>query len=347
MAAIYKPRRSQRVVSRTVNAHGFVETLTQGGTTYTKSGLHRDTVGPGLSQIVSTQGESWRLQDPSDDSGDEDEDVMPLMPPVSNTLSSTASLLWGSSSPPAATSNPLQLPSSAQPPAAASSNSHQLPSSAQAPPPAAVASVDPPAAGLTAQPILTRRAAANLSEREGHSPAASLAIEGGEPVKGLHSWPFPALASLSASPHAYCGPLSQNDLQHLLSSPISQNARDSLEGSSSGYIEFFHFIGMEPPPANRQRPSFRRPVPAVKRPLDKTGDRSATREAWKCRACHKVLHVPKHKVSNLGAHLFGTPTRLGGCLQKKAHKPAEPLPGLELDGEGKPIRCEATTRYDA
>ncbi|CAD6929244.1 unnamed protein product [Tilletia controversa] len=100
MAAIYKPRRSQRVVSRTVNAHGFVETLTQGGTTYTKSGLHRDTVGPGLSEIVSTQGGSWRLQDPSDDSEGEDEDVMPPMPPVSNTLSSTASLLWGSSPPP-------------------------------------------------------------------------------------------------------------------------------------------------------------------------------------------------------------------------------------------------------
>ncbi|CAD6971801.1 unnamed protein product [Tilletia controversa] len=67
-----------------------------------------------------------------------------------------------------------------------------------------------------------------------------------------HSSPFgnelyqtqPALANTDAN--LYCGPLSASQVRSLLSKTISENARTSLTGRSTGYMQFYHFKGLVP-----------------------------------------------------------------------------------------------------
>ncbi|KAL9937803.1 hypothetical protein V8E36_003348 [Tilletia maclaganii] len=65
----------------------------------------------------------------------------------------------------------------------------------------------------------------------------------------------------------------------------------------------------------------------------------STRERWRCRLCHRYLHVPASSVANLGAHLFGSrKLSKAGCLDMRADSPSEPVPPPARDASGSLIR---------
>ncbi|CAD6887767.1 unnamed protein product [Tilletia controversa] len=135
-----------------------------------------------------------------------------------------------------------------------------------------------------------------------------------------HSSPFgnelyqtqPALANTDAN--LYCGPLSASQVRSLLSKTISENARTSLTGRSTGYMQFYHFKGLVP--------------------VAETSDEHGGQEMWQCRICHKHYTTPTSKVSNLGTHLYGTEKRTG-CLYRRGETSVERviLPTRNRDGK--------------
>ncbi|KAE8218781.1 hypothetical protein CF319_g7406 [Tilletia indica] len=136
----------------------------------------------------------------------------------------------------------------------------------------------------------------------------------------------------------YLGPLTASQvLSHLSSPTITQNARLALTGTHAGYLQYFHYLGLSSTPPARRRSASRDadgmdhsaeapPTPPVK-------------EWWQCRLCHVDFHVPPLKISNLGAHLYGSPNPLRrGCLDLRQSNPAEAIPAPLRDRLGAIIR---------
>ncbi|KAL9933566.1 hypothetical protein V8E36_007742 [Tilletia maclaganii] len=188
-------------------------------------------------------------------------------------------------------------------------------------------------------------------------------------------WPLnPLLQGTQA--HHYRGPLSAQQVMECLASDISLNARRALTGQHAGYLKFFHYLGRFPPSdlsVTRKRAAHARvrvaasaqtssstaaspsassstgagasaSTPAVD-PSALTpvpGERDL-QERWRCRVCAVDLQVPPEKVSNLGSHLFGTSARQG-CVNIRGDTPAEPIPDLDRDENGKIVRSTANYR---
>ncbi|KAL9939653.1 hypothetical protein V8E36_001470, partial [Tilletia maclaganii] len=164
--------------------------------------------------------------------------------------------------------------------------------------------------------------------------------------------------------HAYCGPLApERVLASLATGTLSEHARSVLARTFCGELMSFYFHGLSP--CAIRTPSTKR-VPVTSStaesltaassglPADEgSGSASfaedtalggvlallqaaeSTRERWRCRLCHRYLHVPASSVANLGAHLFGSrnPSK-AGCLDMRADSPSEPVPPPARDASG-------------
>ncbi|KAL9936999.1 hypothetical protein V8E36_004239 [Tilletia maclaganii] len=150
--------------------------------------------------------------------------------------------------------------------------------------------------------------------------------------------PTSAQPQHDAASAAYVEPLPRREVDGLLASDISPHARSSLLGTAVGYLQFYHFVGKGSPEPHRRRSSHKPNSAPMKSGRRVSNPTASELEAWKCRACHKVLHVPAKKISNLGVHLYGTPSRSGGCLQSNAAEPKEAIPAVEYDSDGEVVR---------
>ncbi|KAE8230383.1 hypothetical protein CF326_g4619 [Tilletia indica] len=159
-------------------------------------------------------------------------------------------------------------------------------------------------------------------------------------IASAPQWPLKdALSGTQA--HFYRGPLPPAKVLSLLQSNISKNGRLSLMGNRAGYLVYFHFLGPSNVPTARKRPA---PPRALAEQQSKPRDSRTKRprEAWRCRLCNDELHVPHDQISNLGAHLYGPSNRpQRGCMEARAHSPAETIPPPRRDATGQIIRLQA------
>ncbi|KAE8218287.1 hypothetical protein CF319_g7809 [Tilletia indica] len=171
------------------------------------------------------------------------------------------------------------------------------------------------------------------------TPASASASSTSSSAPSSHTSDWPLKKELSGTQaHFYRGPLPASEVLSLLrSSSISKNGRQSLTGTRVGYLAFWHFIGPSDVPSPQSRASTSK----------KAG---VAREAWRCKVCHHELHVPCNQISNLGTHLYGVQSKAKegaqsktqrGCLELRAHDPAETIPVPERDAKGDIIRLGA------
>ncbi|KAL9931543.1 hypothetical protein V8E36_009540 [Tilletia maclaganii] len=191
----------------------------------------------------------------------------------------------------------------------------------------------------------------HLSQGFSHASTSTMSSDPrSQPSVPLRDWTAkPELHNTKA--HSYRGPLSATDVLALLSLPdLSEHATGALTGSSGGYLQYFHFLGLGATPPARQRPASQAtaasPTPTTA-PISATTDPGpalavaapSLRERWQCRACHFIMHVPPGQVSNLGAHLFGSiKAARSGCLELRADNPAEYIPPVKRSHDGAVVR---------
>ncbi|KAL9936182.1 hypothetical protein V8E36_005024 [Tilletia maclaganii] len=217
------------------------------------------------------------------------------------------------------------------------------------------ASITPKASTSTPDPehgtALAVSSLMHLSQSFSHASTSTMSSDPrSQPSVPLRDWTAkPELHNTKA--HSYRGPLSGTDVLALLSLPdLSEHATGALTGSSGGYLQYFHFIGLGATPPARQRPGSQAtaasPTPTTA-PISATADPGpalavaapSLRERWQCRACHFIMHVPPGQVSNLGAHLFGSiKAARNGCLELRADNPAEYIPPVKRSHDGAVVR---------
>ncbi|KAK0527011.1 hypothetical protein OC834_004588 [Tilletia horrida] len=166
-----------------------------------------------------------------------------------------------------------------------------------------------------------------------------------------------ALGALGSNPHlARIHPLTRQDAAYTTNKAhrklcrpsygaSAKSARLALKGSTGGYLQYFHYLGLSTtPPARRRvpnsgrRPTSSGPAPPIASPSTSPSD-STAREWWQCRLCHADLHIVRGQISNLGTHLYGTKrTVRSGCLEARANHPAEPIPPILRDESGGIVR---------
>ncbi|KAK0546809.1 hypothetical protein OC846_005124 [Tilletia horrida] len=155
----------------------------------------------------------------------------------------------------------------------------------------------------------------------------------------MNPWPLnPALAGTFA--HFYRGPLTANQVTEILKQDISKSARRALTGQHTGYLGYFHFVGLD----DGNLASSRGPRPGPRRMREQP---LPTLEKWQCRVCHTELRVPPARVSNLGTHLYGLGARnprKRGCFVDNLATPAEAVPPPDRDDAGNIVPIGATSR---
>ncbi|KAK0522965.1 hypothetical protein OC834_006078 [Tilletia horrida] len=133
----------------------------------------------------------------------------------------------------------------------------------------------------------------------------------------------------------YRGPLSAATVLRLLDTVQSEHARQALTGASRGYLQYFHYLGLDD---IEQETAAKRRGPTPK------GDRAKVPlERWQCRVCYAKQAVPAKKTSNLGAHLYGD-SRRRGCLQENLSGSVESVAEPARDATGQIVKLGATGR---
>ncbi|KAK0523077.1 hypothetical protein OC842_006270 [Tilletia horrida] len=187
-----------------------------------------------------------------------------------------------------------------------------------------------------------RQSAAPATERSSSVPSSAEPRPGPRPgdARGVpgHSqhgaWSLKHDLAGGPAQH-YRGPLDAATVLRLLDTAASSHARQALTGAAQGYLQYFHYLGLddvEPDIGARRRG-----------PPPKGEKAKIPIERWQCRVCYTKQAVPARKTSNLGVHLYGD-TRRAGCLQENLSRSVESVPSPARDAAGAIVKMGATGR---